>query len=90
MTSMTQLMPEGLCVNTGYLDQGLMVHDTNKLMAHYFKTWKMKLDFLSIVPTDLFYVTIGFSCRDNSMPCPVIVRLNRLFKVHRLSEFFHR
>lgn len=75
---------------SGYLEQGLMVRDTNKLMAHYFNTWNMRLDFLSVVPTDLFYFTIGFRCREDSMPCPVIVRLNRLFKVHRLSEFFDR
>lgn len=75
---------------SGYLEQGLMVRDTNKLMAHYFNTWNMRLDFLSVVPTDLFYFTIGFRCREDSMPCPVIVRLNRLFKAHRLSEFFDR
>lgn len=75
---------------SGYLDQGLMVRDTNKLMVHYFNEWNMKLDLLSIVPTDLFYFATGISCRDGSMPCPVILRVNRLFKVYRLSEFFDR
>lgn len=81
---MTILLP------SGYLDQGLMVRDTNRLLVHYFGTLNMKLDFLSIIPTDILYFVTGISCTDGSMPCPVILRVNRLFKVYRLSEFFDR
>ena len=74
----------------GYLEQGLMVRDANKLLSHYFKTWRMKLDFASVVPTDVFYFTTGITCTDGVMPCPVVVRVNRLFKIHRLFEFSER
>ncbi|RWS23450.1 cyclic nucleotide-gated cation channel alpha-3-like protein, partial [Leptotrombidium deliense] len=74
---------------TGYLEQGLIVLDSNKLLVNYFKSVHIKLDLLSLVPTDLFYFTTGLECV-NRMPCPVIVRMNRLLRFHRLHEFFDR
>lgn len=50
----------------------------------------MKLDILSLLPTDLFYVATGLDCTDEMIPCPVILRLNRLFKIYRQAEFFDR
>lgn len=74
----------------GYLEQGLLVRNTNKLLVNYMRSLRFKLDLLSLVPTDLFYVVTGLSCQPESLPCPVIVRLNRLFRFHRLQEFFDR
>lgn len=74
---------------TGYLEQGLIVRDTHKLLINYLKGWQLKLDLLSLMPTDLFYLVIGTSC-DQTIPCPVIVRLNRLLKCYRMFEFFDR
>ncbi|GIY58739.1 cyclic nucleotide-gated cation channel subunit A [Caerostris darwini] len=74
---------------TGYLEQGLLVRDRNKLIKNYTSSVAFKLDILSIFPTDLFYVIIGTSC-ECKVPCSVIVRLNRLFRFPRMSEFFDR
>ena len=67
-----------------------MVRDTQKLWIHYCNSWNMKLDVLSILPTDLLYIITGITCKEESMPCPVILRFNRLFKLYRLSELFER
>ena len=78
----------------GYLDQGIMVKDSKLLRSHYTKTRQMKVDILSIFPTDLLYLVFDNTCHevilrlgfwvDNKlvkmMPCLVIVRLNRLLR----------
>lgn len=53
-------------------------------------SWMVKMDIISLLPTDLFYFIVGVSCPDSFIPCPVIFRLNRLFKIHRMFEFFDR
>ncbi|XP_015785555.1 cyclic nucleotide-gated cation channel subunit A-like [Tetranychus urticae] len=75
---------------TGYLEQGLLVRDTEKLLVNYVTSPTLKLDLISLIPSDLFYLITGISCEDGHIPCPVIVRLNRLFKLHRLIECFDR
>ena len=74
----------------GYLEQGLMVRQSNKLLVNYFRSWTLTFDLISLIPTDLFYFVTGLSCSATSIPCPVILRMNRLFKVYRLSECFDR
>ncbi|XP_059489121.1 cyclic nucleotide-gated cation channel subunit A [Neocloeon triangulifer] len=108
----------------GYLEQGLMVRDTGKLRKNYLKSFRFKMDTLSVLPTDLLYMvllrsavmapTTAASAASNSsdllgdlvagspappfrpcgagphVPCPVIVRLNRLMRIPRLLEFFDR
>jgi hypothetical protein len=55
------------------------------------RSYKFKLDLISLIPTDLFYIVTGLKCVPNSLyPCSVIVRINRLFRFHRLQEFFDR
>ncbi|XP_032033271.1 cyclic nucleotide-gated cation channel alpha-3 [Hylobates moloch] len=67
---------------TGFLEQGLMVSDTNRLWQHYKATTQFKLDVLSLVPTDLAYLKVGINYPE--------VRFNRLLKFSRLFEFFDR
>ncbi|KAI5730637.1 hypothetical protein M8J76_015881 [Diaphorina citri] len=75
----------------GYLDQGLMVRDSTLLRRNYFKSKRWRTDVLSLLPTDLiyFYWAPG-SCNFKVLPCPVIVRTNRLLRVPRMLEFFDR
>nr|XP_031297004.1 cyclic nucleotide-gated cation channel alpha-3 isoform X2 [Camelus dromedarius] len=67
---------------TGFLEQGLMVTDADRLWKHYTKTLHFKLDMLSLVPTDLAYFKLGMNCPE--------LRFNRLLKLARLFEFFDR
>ncbi|XP_036600056.1 cyclic nucleotide-gated cation channel alpha-3 [Trichosurus vulpecula] len=69
-------------MRTGFLEQGLMVKDTEKLRKHYMKMVQFKLDVLSLVPTDLAYFKVGLNYPE--------LRFNRLLKFPRLFEFFDR
>ncbi|XP_068899374.1 cyclic nucleotide-gated cation channel subunit A-like isoform X2 [Tenebrio molitor] len=74
----------------GYLEQGLLVTNPQKLRAHYFQTKQWRSDFLALIPTDVAYVWWSpYECHVK-VPCPIIVRLNRLFKLPRLLEWFER
>lgn len=74
----------------GYLDQGLLVRDAAKLRKHYFSTKGWRLDILSVLPTDFLYFWWEPSKCHIKVPCPVIVRLNRLFRLPRMWEWFER
>ncbi|XP_045741093.1 cyclic nucleotide-gated cation channel alpha-3 [Mirounga angustirostris] len=67
---------------TGFLEQGLMVRDAQRLWKNYTKTMHFKLDMLSLVPTDLAYFKLGINYPE--------LRFNRLLKFARLFEFFDR
>ncbi|XP_008592663.1 PREDICTED: cyclic nucleotide-gated cation channel alpha-3 isoform X2 [Galeopterus variegatus] len=67
---------------TGFLEQGLMVMDAEKLWKHYTKSLQFKLDVLSLIPTDLAYLKLGMNYPE--------LRFNRLLKFARLFEFFDR
>uniref|UniRef100_A0A8C0SZM5 Cyclic nucleotide gated channel subunit alpha 3 n=1 Tax=Canis lupus familiaris TaxID=9615 RepID=A0A8C0SZM5_CANLF len=67
---------------TGFLEQGLMVKDAQRLWKHYTKTVHFKLDILSLLPTDLAYFKLGVNYPE--------LRFNRLLKFSRLFEFFDR
>ncbi|XP_057598153.1 cyclic nucleotide-gated cation channel alpha-3 [Hippopotamus amphibius kiboko] len=67
---------------TGFLEQGLMVTEANRLWKHYTKTLHFKLDMLSLIPTDLAYFKLGMNYPE--------LRFNRLLKLARLFEFFDR
>ncbi|CAI9563965.1 unnamed protein product, partial [Staurois parvus] len=67
---------------TGYLEQGLLVRDEGKLRDKYKKTLQFKLDVLSIIPTDILYFKFGLNYPE--------LRLNKLFRVARMFEFFQR
>uniref|UniRef100_F7EUQ9 Cyclic nucleotide-gated channel alpha-1 n=1 Tax=Monodelphis domestica TaxID=13616 RepID=F7EUQ9_MONDO len=67
---------------TGYLEQGLLVKDKLKLIEKYKSHLQFKLDVLSVVPTDLLLLQLGWNYPE--------VRLNRLLRVSRMFEFFQR
>lgn len=74
----------------GYLEQGLLVTSPGKLRRHYLFTRKWRMDILSMLPTDLAYIWWApYDCHIK-VPCPVIVRLNRLFRLPRLWEWFEK
>jgi len=66
-----------------------MVTDLQKLRLNYLGSPYSKLDIVSLVPTDIAYFFFPSKC-DVKLPCPVIFRLNRLFRFHRLNEFFQK
>ncbi|XP_026479261.1 cyclic nucleotide-gated cation channel subunit A [Ctenocephalides felis] len=74
----------------GYLDQGLMVRDSSKLRSHYIASGSWRLDLLSLLPTDIMYIWWQPSTCQLRVPCPVIVRLNRLLRAPRMWEWFDR
>lgn len=66
------------------------MNDSSKLRRHYIATGRWKTDMLSLLPTDIaYYWWPPHSCLAK-VPCPVIVRANRLFRVPRMGEFFDR
>uniref|UniRef100_A0ACB8FII5 Uncharacterized protein n=1 Tax=Sphaerodactylus townsendi TaxID=933632 RepID=A0ACB8FII5_9SAUR len=69
-------------VRTGFLEQGLLVRDEKKLRQNYQSTRQFKLDILSLLPTDLFYLKFGLNYPE--------LRFNRLLRLSRLFEFFDR
>nr|XP_032527728.1 cyclic nucleotide-gated cation channel subunit A-like [Danaus plexippus plexippus] len=78
-------------IHEGYLDQGLMVKDSAMLRRHYLTSEAWRYDVVSLLPTDMAYYwwTPG-TCSSQRLPCPVIVRLNRLFRLPRMWEWFDR
>uniref|UniRef100_A0A671VUS7 Cyclic nucleotide gated channel subunit alpha 1 n=1 Tax=Sparus aurata TaxID=8175 RepID=A0A671VUS7_SPAAU len=64
---------------TGYLEQGLLVNDQQKLRDRYKNSFQYKLDLISMIPTDLLYFVVGLKYPE--------IRLNKLF---RMLEFFQR
>ncbi|XP_076365887.1 cyclic nucleotide-gated channel alpha-3-like isoform X1 [Tachypleus tridentatus] len=74
---------------TGYLEQGLLVRDSTKLFLNYVKSRYFKIDFASLLPTDILYMIFKTSCYIK-IPCSIIVRLNRILKIYRIFELFDR
>ncbi|XP_067833672.1 cyclic nucleotide gated channel subunit alpha 2a [Heptranchias perlo] len=69
-------------LRTGFLEQGLLVKDLKKLRANCIRTLQFKLDIISILPTDLGYMAVGFNYPE--------LRFNRLLKFPRMFEFCDR
>ncbi|KAL6727234.1 hypothetical protein Aduo_009129 [Ancylostoma duodenale] len=72
---------------TGFLEQGLVVKDIDKIRKRYYESKQFKYDVVSIIPAD--YV-LGW-------PWPVswfrpfpVVRLNRLFRLDRVRDCIER
>ncbi|XP_052864290.1 cyclic nucleotide-gated cation channel subunit A [Anopheles cruzii] len=75
----------------GYLEQGLLVRDASKLRKHYFSRQRWWIDVASMLPTDLAYIWWApSSCAATRLPCPIIVRINRLLRLPRMWEWFDR
>lgn len=78
-------------VHEGYLEQGLMVRDARMLQKHYLLSDSWRCDLISLLPTDIaYYWWRPGTCDYKHLPCPVIVRLNRLFRLPRMWEWFDR
>ncbi|XP_056299464.1 cyclic nucleotide gated channel subunit alpha 2b [Pseudoliparis swirei] len=69
-------------LRTGFLEQGLLVKDHAKLRDSYVRTLQFKLDVVSILPTDLVYISTGIHTPQ--------LRFNRLLRFPRMFEFFDR
>ncbi|KAE8300188.1 Cyclic nucleotide-gated channel rod photoreceptor subunit alpha CNG channel 3 [Larimichthys crocea] len=65
---------------TGYLEQGLIVKDKKLLRERYTSSFQFRLDFISLLPTDIFYLYLGLDYPE--------IRLNRLLRIGRMLEFF--
>lgn len=59
----------------GYLEQGLLVKDEQKLRERYMHSVQFKLDLASMVPTDVLYLALGTRYPE--------IRLNKLFRFNR-------
>ena len=66
---------------TGYMEDGIMQKDIQKMRKHYLHTRAFYLDAASVVPLDIAYIFIKHE--------PAI-RMNRLIKYHRFWHFLDR
>nr|XP_039268986.1 cyclic nucleotide-gated olfactory channel-like isoform X1 [Styela clava] len=69
-------------LRTGFLEQGMLVQDTERLKQRYKKSLQFKFDVVSILPTDILYIFIGSNVS--------ICRLIRILRFSRAFEFFER
>lgn len=67
-------------VNAGYLEQGLMVKDEKLLRDRYMSSFQFRMDFISMLPTDILYFVLGFDYPE--------IRINKLLRIGRMIEFF--
>ncbi|XP_077302148.1 cyclic nucleotide-gated ion channel subunit A [Arctopsyche grandis] len=74
----------------GYLEQGMMVYDATQRRGHYMSSGDWWYDLFSMLPTDIAYFWWDRTTCQVVMPCPVIVRLNRLLRIPRMIEWFDR
>jgi cyclic nucleotide gated channel alpha 3 len=69
---------------TGYVgEHGLLEKSFKKIAKNYVKTRCFWMDVIAILPTDIFYPIPIFGLGR------VSIRLNRIFKIHRMIQFFH-
>ncbi|XP_030847814.1 cyclic nucleotide-gated cation channel alpha-3 isoform X2 [Strongylocentrotus purpuratus] len=66
---------------TAYLEEGLLVLDGKKLLRHYLRSWQCRVDLLSLLPTDLFYLL-------NTSRLHPIVRCPRFLRVYRFYSWY--
>ncbi|XP_037088099.1 cyclic nucleotide-gated cation channel subunit A-like [Pollicipes pollicipes] len=83
------LMDMAIKAHESYLEEGLVVRDARKLHRNYIHSVHFVLDIISVLPTDLLYLYLGTECY-YFVPCPCIVRINRVLRYPRMSEYFDR
>ncbi|XP_064455662.1 cyclic nucleotide-gated channel rod photoreceptor subunit alpha-like [Ornithodoros turicata] len=66
---------------TGYLEEGVLQTDSEKLRAHYMNSTMFYIDALCLLPLDFLYLSIGFNS---------ILRCFRLVKIYRFWAFLDR
>ncbi|CAB1440187.1 unnamed protein product [Pleuronectes platessa] len=67
---------------TGYLEQGLLVKEEQKLRDRYKNSFQFRLDLVSMIPTDVLFAVFGLAYPE--------IRLNKLLRFNRMLEFFQR
>lgn len=67
-------------IRTGYLDKGIMVYDSKKLMMRYVRTKDIVLDIASLIPLDFLQFTVGIH---------PMLRFPRFLKAYRSFRFLH-
>ncbi|VDO67008.1 unnamed protein product [Haemonchus placei] len=72
---------------TGFLEQGLVVRDIDKIKKQYFESKQFKYDIISIIPLD--YV-LGWPWPFQWFRPFPIVRLNRLLRIDRVQDCMER
>ena len=63
------------------MEEGILESDFKKIRYRYLHSYSFALDVFAVIPVDLFMVT--------SKVQPAL-RLNRLFKMHRLLKFIEK
>ncbi|XP_075536920.1 cyclic nucleotide-gated channel alpha-3 [Dermacentor variabilis] len=66
---------------TGFLEEGVLQTDSEKLRAHYMNSTMFYIDALCLLPLDFLYLSIGFNS---------ILRCFRLVKIYRFWAFLDR
>ena len=73
---------------TGYLEQGIMVHDSRKLAIHYVRSRAFLIDVFSLLPMD--WLLLSYQVAD-----PILARWRpacrflRLIKLYRVFAFYY-
>lgn len=73
---------------TGYLEQGIMVHDSRKLAVHYVRSKAFLIDMMSLLPIDWMLLP-------QQLADPVLARWRpacrflRLIKLYRVFAFYY-
>jgi len=68
-------------LRTGFLDDGVLQTETDKLRRHYMNSTIFFVDCLCLLPLDFLYLSFGFKS---------ILRCSRLVKIYRFWEFLDR
>ncbi|CAF1021621.1 unnamed protein product, partial [Didymodactylos carnosus] len=73
----------GMQLRTGYLEQGLLVYNRQKLALNYVRSYRFIFDIVSLTPLELFQLKFG------SLPllrCPRFLKVYRTFQLYYLQE----
>ncbi|KAJ8004529.1 hypothetical protein DPEC_G00137220 [Dallia pectoralis] len=69
-------------LNTGFLEQGILVRDRARLHKRYLSSSRFLWDIVSLLPTDLLYLYFGIH--------QPLVRVNRFLRISRVNEAVDR
>ncbi|XP_033627339.1 cyclic nucleotide-gated cation channel alpha-3-like [Asterias rubens] len=67
---------------TGFLDQGILVHDGKQLAKHYAKSWSFAVDLLALTPLDFLYFV-------DAVQLHPMFRFPRFLKVYRMTSWYY-
>lgn len=64
-----------------YMKDGILETNIRRIKRHYFHSYSFAMDILAVIPIDVIFAS------SKSQPA---LRLNRLFKVHRMLKFIEK